>query len=131
MIAAGVLLALTMLLQSNPQQSAVDDKLEAGDDELPTPARDLVKWNHYEGKFFSIRVGAGLLYEYAAYAQNEASIRLHAQFGFEKVALLKEVGFKFNRWLDVVYVVGCCVDSLCKMRTEVAATNRRRKRPMA
>ena len=37
-------------------------------------------------------------------AQNEASIRLHAQFGFEKVALLKEVGFKFNRWLDVVYM---------------------------
>src|SRR2546423_1600461 len=37
-------------------------------------------------------------------AQNEASIRLHARFGFEKVALLKEVGFKFNRWLDVVYM---------------------------
>ena len=37
-------------------------------------------------------------------AENEPSIRLHARFGFEKVALLKEVGFKFNRWLDVVYM---------------------------
>jgi len=37
-------------------------------------------------------------------ADNEASIRLHARFAFEKVALLKEVGFKFNRWLDVVYM---------------------------
>ena len=37
-------------------------------------------------------------------AQNEPSIRLHASFGFEKVAHLKEVGFKFNRWLDVVYM---------------------------
>ena len=37
-------------------------------------------------------------------ADNEVSIRLHANFGFEKVALLKQVGFKFGRWLDVVYM---------------------------
>ena len=37
-------------------------------------------------------------------AQNEVSIRLHAGFGFEKVACLKQVGFKFGRWLDVVYM---------------------------
>ena len=37
-------------------------------------------------------------------AQNEASIRLHASFGFVKVAHFKQVGFKFNRWLDVVYM---------------------------
>ncbi len=37
-------------------------------------------------------------------AENEPSIRLHARFGFEKTALLKEVGFKFNRWLNLVYM---------------------------
>lgn len=37
-------------------------------------------------------------------ATNEVSIRLHASFGFEKVAYLKQVGFKFGRWLDVVYM---------------------------
>lgn len=37
-------------------------------------------------------------------AENEASIRLHASFGFVKVGCLKEVGFKFGRWLDVVYM---------------------------
>ena len=37
-------------------------------------------------------------------AQNEASIRLHASFGFVKVAHFKQVGFKFGRWLDVVYM---------------------------
>jgi L-amino acid N-acyltransferase len=37
-------------------------------------------------------------------AQNEVSIRLHARFGFEKVGHLKQVGFKFGRWLDVVYM---------------------------
>jgi len=37
-------------------------------------------------------------------AQNAASIRLHEQFGFEKVGHFKKVGFKFDRWLDVVYM---------------------------
>lgn len=37
-------------------------------------------------------------------ATNEASIRLHLAFGFEKVGLFREVGFKFDRWLDVVYM---------------------------
>jgi L-amino acid N-acyltransferase YncA len=37
-------------------------------------------------------------------ADNEASVRLHAAFGFEKVGLFKQVGFKFGRWLDVVYM---------------------------
>ncbi|MEO8427581.1 MAG: N-acetyltransferase family protein [Verrucomicrobiota bacterium] len=37
-------------------------------------------------------------------ASNEQSIRLHASFGFEKVAHFKQVGFKFGRWLDVIYM---------------------------
>ena len=37
-------------------------------------------------------------------AENEPSIRLHARFGFERVGLFKQVGFKFNRWLDVAYM---------------------------
>ncbi|MGB8856532.1 MAG: N-acetyltransferase family protein [Burkholderiales bacterium] len=34
---------------------------------------------------------------------NEASIRLHEKFGMQKAAHLSEVGFKFNRWVDVGY----------------------------
>jgi phosphinothricin acetyltransferase len=34
---------------------------------------------------------------------NEASIRLHEKFGFEKVAHFREVGFKFHKWIDVGY----------------------------
>ena len=37
-------------------------------------------------------------------ADNEVSIRLHAAFGFEKVGHFKQTGFKFNRWLDLVYM---------------------------
>lgn len=33
---------------------------------------------------------------------NEASIRLHARLGFQPVGVEREVGYKFNRWLDVV-----------------------------
>lgn len=32
---------------------------------------------------------------------NDASIKLHEKLGFKQVAHFKEVGFKFNRWLDV------------------------------
>lgn len=34
-------------------------------------------------------------------AGNEASERLHQQFGFEKVGTLREVGYKFHQWHDV------------------------------
>lgn len=34
---------------------------------------------------------------------NEASVALHEKFGMEKVAHFREVGFKFNRWVDVAY----------------------------
>jgi L-amino acid N-acyltransferase YncA len=37
-------------------------------------------------------------------AENEASLRLHLALGFEEVAHLKQVGYKFNRWLDVIFV---------------------------
>lgn len=36
--------------------------------------------------------------------EQTASVALHAKFGFEKVGHLKEVGFKFGRWLDVIYM---------------------------
>lgn len=34
---------------------------------------------------------------------NEASVALHEKFGLKKVAHFEEVGFKFNRWIDVGY----------------------------
>jgi len=37
-------------------------------------------------------------------AEQTASVGLHEAMGFEKVALLKEVGFKFGRWLHVIYM---------------------------
>lgn len=37
-------------------------------------------------------------------ASQTASIALHARFGFTQAGHFKQVGFKFQRWLDVVYM---------------------------
>ena len=37
-------------------------------------------------------------------SENEVSLKLHQSFGFVQVAHFKEVGFKFNRWLDLVFL---------------------------
>jgi phosphate-selective porin OprO/OprP len=55
------------------QQATLDDKLEAGDDELAETVRKIVSWNEYEGKYFTVRLGGGFLYDYADYAQDNNS----------------------------------------------------------
>ena len=35
---------------------------------------------------------------------NLASIAFHRRFGFQNAGLLKDVGFKFGRWLDTVFM---------------------------
>ncbi len=34
---------------------------------------------------------------------NDASVRLHERLGLQKVAHFRQVGFKFDRWIDVGY----------------------------
>lgn len=34
---------------------------------------------------------------------NDASVAFHEKFGFRKVAHFREVGYKFNKWIDVGY----------------------------
>jgi L-amino acid N-acyltransferase len=36
--------------------------------------------------------------------EQKASVALHQRHGFVQVGLLREVGFKFGRWLDVIYM---------------------------
>ena len=37
-------------------------------------------------------------------AANDGSIRMHERLGFARAATLREVGRKFDRWLDLVFV---------------------------
>lgn len=55
---------------TTPGESTIDTTAEAGE---PEPRRRLVSWNEYEGPHFTIRFGAGFLYEVAGYAQDDAS----------------------------------------------------------
>ena len=37
-------------------------------------------------------------------SENQGSIEFHEQFGFKTVGIIKESGYKFDRWLDSVFV---------------------------
>lgn len=37
-------------------------------------------------------------------AETVGSRKLHERFGFEEVARLKRVGWKFDRWHDLIYM---------------------------
>ncbi len=37
-------------------------------------------------------------------AENEGSIRMHERLGFAPAGVLREVGWKFGRWLDVLFM---------------------------
>ena len=37
-------------------------------------------------------------------AANKGSIEFHKKFGFEATGIIKEVGFKFGKWLDLQFM---------------------------
>ena len=79
---------------------AIDDTIEAGEAEAKEPARSLVEWNHYEGPFFTIRAGGGLLFDYAAYRQDDNSkqqLDLNPEFKVRDVRVLLKGRLKFKR----------------------------------
>ena len=69
--------------------------------------------NDYIGKSIGTKLYSGLIDElskkdlHAVIAgialPNERSQKIHEKFGFKKVAHFSEVGFKFNKWIDVGY----------------------------
>jgi phosphate-selective porin OprO/OprP len=109
---AGSTLLLAMLMlcappAANAQPTAagsrpptLDDKIEAGNEEIAEPPRSLIKWNHYDGDFATFRVGGGLLYDYAGYSQDAAS---RQQFDLVATPKLRDArvlfkgGFNFKR----------------------------------
>jgi len=36
--------------------------------------------------------------------ENSGSVKFHEKMGYQKVGTFKKVGFKFNRWLDIVWL---------------------------
>jgi phosphate-selective porin OprO/OprP len=91
----------------------LDDTIEAGEAEAVPPRRRLVKWNSYEGPFFTIRVGGGVLYEGAWFAQDEESKEQFDLTAAGKVrdARLVVKGRLFPKWKRAVtYSAGFMYD---------------------
>jgi len=88
-----------------------DDTIEAGESEAEAPRRRLVRWNEYEGPFFTLRAGGGVLYDFAAYAQDESSkqqFQLAPQFKLRDARVLFRGRLKFKR--DVTWSAGVMYD---------------------
>lgn len=100
---AAILILMAPGLSRGQSQSAtapdstLENTLEAGESE---PRRKLVRWNEFEGPLFTFRVGAGFLYEAAAYAQDE---EIKQQFDLEPATKVRDFRillkgrFKFKR----------------------------------
>lgn len=59
--------------------------------------------NLYEALFAEIKKGDFRAIIAGISLPNDASVRLHERFGMKKVAHFREVGRKFDRWIDVGY----------------------------
>ena len=74
--------AQTQKAGEEAQPPSIENTSEAAE---PLPRRDLVHWNEYHGPHFTIRVGGGFLYDFAAFAQNQVSKEQIAMLPGEKV----------------------------------------------
>jgi len=61
------------ITQAAATEPAIDDERDAAEADGVEPRRQLVAWNHYQGPYFTLRVGGGFGYDYSAYAQDANS----------------------------------------------------------
>jgi phosphate-selective porin OprO/OprP len=69
----GWLLSSTSLAAQDAQPPDVEDTQQAGGSSSDPPARRLVKWNEFEGPFFTLRASAGIILDAGTYAQDDQS----------------------------------------------------------
>jgi phosphate-selective porin OprO/OprP len=72
-IVVGWLLSSTAASAQDALPPSVEDRQEAGEASAAPPARRLVKWNEFEGPFFTLRASAGVILDAGTYAQDDAS----------------------------------------------------------
>jgi phosphate-selective porin OprO/OprP len=97
-------LLLAALLVAAPRaalaQAPIEETIDAAESEDPGHRRKLISWNEYDGPLFSIRFGGGVLYDYAAYAQDENSkeqVDLSADGKLRDFRVLFRGSLKFKR----------------------------------
>ena len=62
----------------------LEDTVTASEDDAP-PNRKFIRWNEYQGPYFTLQFGAGILYDYGAFAQDQDSKRQIAMLPGNKV----------------------------------------------
>lgn len=67
------LLSCAGLEAQEPEPPPVEVTLVAGGSSADPPARRLVKWNEYEGPFFTLRASAGIILDAGTFAQDDES----------------------------------------------------------
>jgi phosphate-selective porin OprO/OprP len=95
--------------------ATLDDSLDAAESEGREPRRKLTRWNAYEGPYVTVRFGAGLLYDIAAYAQDEDSerqVHLHDDDAVRDARFLFKGGFPTFPRLS--YTLGYMYDARVK-----------------
>ena len=87
--------------QTQGPPPSIENTIEAAE---PLPQRSLVHWNEYHGPYFTIRAGAGFLYDFAAFSQDAASKEQMALLPGEKVRDFRFVmgGKLFPKWKRAV-----------------------------
>jgi phosphate-selective porin OprO/OprP len=88
-----------------PQPPAVEDTQQAGQSSADPPARRLVKWNEFEGPFFTLRASAGIILDAGTYAQDEAS---REQFDLEPGAQVRDFRVMFNGRIKTKRAITWC-----------------------
>jgi phosphate-selective porin OprO/OprP len=68
-----VLLSTSLLHAQDAPPPTTEDTQQAGGSSADPPARRLVKWNEFEGPFFTLRASAGVILDAGTFAQDEAS----------------------------------------------------------
>ena len=64
---------------------SLEDTITASEDDDEPARRKFIRWNEYQGPYFTLQFGAGLLYDYGAFAQDRDSKRQIAMFPGHKV----------------------------------------------
>jgi phosphate-selective porin OprO/OprP len=92
--------------------ATLENTIAAGESSDEPPQRQLVHWNEYHGPYFTIRVGAGLLVDTAAYAQDTES---KEQFKLSPDVKLRDARLilrgTFPKWKRVTWSSGLMYDA--------------------
>ena len=66
------------------EASSVEATIDATEDDAP-PKRSLVRWNQYQGPYFTMRFGAGFLVDFSGFAQDQESKQQITMYPDEKL----------------------------------------------